>query len=188
MDEISYSGPSSTRRRFSRRFVMFGLLALVVLLLLGGLVFFVTRKGSSSTDTTTITIPPTNEPTIEATPTSEESGTPSASPSKSPTKAPTGTSASAKSDISVAIENGSGAAGVAAKAADALKSAGYTIASTGNADSFDYTGVTIQVKSTEKGILTGLKSDLTNAGYSVTSATADLSAGQSYDALVIVGK
>jgi cytoskeletal protein RodZ len=181
MDEISYSGSPSPKRRISRRAGLFGLVALIVLLLLGGLVFFVTRQGTTPEETTTISLPPTSEPIQEESPTpEEESGTPSA------TKAPS--ESSVKSDISVAIQNGSGESGVAAKASDALKSAGYTIASTGNADNFDYTGVTIQVKSTEKNILAGLKSDLTDAGYTVSSATSDLSAGQDYDALVIIGK
>lgn len=186
MDEISYSGTPAPKRKISKRTATFGLVALLVLLLVLGLIFFITRKNSAS-DESSISLPPTSEPLIteeEQSPTPEESGT--LTPSKSPTKAPTGSSA--KSDISVSILNGSGESGVAGKASDALKSAGYTVASTGNADNFDYTGVTIQVKASQKSILPTLKSDLEDAGYTVTSATSDLSEGQSYDALVIVGK
>lgn len=190
MDEISYSGQQSPKRKISRRAAIFGVVGILILILLIGLVFFVTRKGSNSEESTTISLPPTSAPTEQVSPTTtgEVSPTVTKTPTKTPTKAPTGTTSNAKSDISVAIENGSGESGVAAKAADALKSAGYTIASTGNADNFDYTGVTIQVKASESDILSGLKSDLTDAGYTITSATSDLSSGQSSDALVIVGK
>jgi hypothetical protein len=185
MDEISYSGAPAPKRRISKRAATFGLVALLVLLLVLGLVFFITRNNSSS-DETSISLPPTSEPVVteEQSPTPEESGT--LTPSKAPTKAPTGSSA--KSDISVSVLNGSGESGVAGKASDALKSAGYSVASTGNADNFDYTGVTIQVKASQKSILSSLKSDMEDAGYTVSSATSDLSEGQSYDALVIVGK
>jgi len=184
MDEISYSGSSSPRRRkVSKRAALFGLFALIILLLVLGVIFFVTRKGNDEQTTKTINLPPTSAPSaasITSSPTGEVS--------KTPTKAPTPTTSNnSKSSIKVAIENGSGESGVAAKASSVLKSAGYTIASTGNADTFDYTGVTIQVKTSEKSILTELKSDL-SSDYTITSATSDLSEGQSYDALVIIGK
>ena len=189
MDEISYSGSQSPKRKISRRAAIFGVVGALILVLLIGLVFFVTRKGNNSDQSTTISLPPTSAPTEQISPATTGDTTPTVTkaPTKTPTKAPSVTTA-ATNNVSVVVENGSGESGVAAKGADALKAAGYTIASTGNADNFDYTGVTIQVKASESDILTQLKSDLTNAGYTITSATSDLSAGQSSDALVIIGK
>src|SRR3990167_9003906 len=84
------------------------------------------------------------------------------------------------------FQNGSGEAGVAGKAAGILKDLGY-LASTGNADNFNYSNVTIQVKSTKSDYLALLKKDL-SASYTIGSSSSDLSATSSADALVIIGK
>jgi len=68
-----------------------------------------------------------------------------------------------------------------------LKSFGYKITSTGNADNYNYENVTIQVKSTKSNFLALLKKDL-GFSYTVGSASADLSSDSTSDALVIIGK
>jgi len=188
MDEISYSGSSSpVRRKISKRAALFGTCLLVVLVLLGGLCYFVTR-GSEKPEVKKDIVLPTSSPTTAfetETPTRAKSPTVTIAPTKA--KTPTSAPSSDKSSIKVSILNGSGESGVAAKASGILKAAGYSVVSTGNADTFDYENVTIQVKASEKQILTDLKSDL-STDYTIGDATADLSEGQTYDALVIIGK
>ncbi|MDO8599969.1 MAG: LytR C-terminal domain-containing protein [bacterium] len=102
-----------------------------------------------------------------------------------PTKATQ--SDSQKASIKVVVQNGSGEAGVGSKAADILKSAGYDVVSTANADNFDYTDVTIQVKAAKKSALSLLEGDL-SSDYTIGKTSADLPVDTSYDALVIIGK
>jgi hypothetical protein len=92
-----------------------------------------------------------------------------------------------RSQLSVTVENGSGAAGVAGKGADVLKNLGYDVTSTGNADNFNYTGVTIQVKAASSDYLNLLKTDL-GSSYTIGSTSADLPDSFSSDALVIIGQ
>lgn len=190
MDEISYSGSSSPiRRKISKRAALFGTCLFVVLVLLGGLGYFVTRGSKKPEVKKTIVLPtpiPTTAVETETpTPTKSKSPTPTVAPTKA--KTPTSAATSEKSSIKVSILNGSGESGVAAKASGILKAAGYNVVSTGNADNYDYKNVTIQVKASEKQILSDLKSDL-SSDYTIGDATADLSEGQTYDALVIIGK
>src|SRR3990172_10486275 len=153
MEEISYSGDRPVRRRrLSRRAFIFIGVFLAIIILIGGLIFFVTRN-SSSEEQKTIDLPQSSsEPTSTPTPTL----TPEAE------KTPTPTTATKKSELRVAVQNGSGESGVAAAASAVLKSAGYSVISTGNADNYDYTGVTIQIKSSEKSFLNGLEEDLSS--------------------------
>jgi hypothetical protein len=92
-----------------------------------------------------------------------------------------------RSTLSVEIQNGSGEKGVAAKGSDVLKGFGYKVSSTGNADNYNYTEVTIKVKSTKSNFLALLKKDL-GFSYTVGSTSADLSSDSTADALVIIGK
>jgi hypothetical protein len=92
-----------------------------------------------------------------------------------------------RSDLSVEVQNGSGIAGEAGKAADILKGFGYKIASTGNADNFDYEGVTIQVKSTKTNFLELLRQDL-GFSYAIVDTSSDLDSSSTADALVIIGQ
>ncbi len=125
--------------------------------------------------TTTVTPTSTPKPTSKVTPTPAK-GTPT----------PTSSSGVERSNLDVAVLNGSGEAGAATKASDALKKLGYNVVSSGNADNFDYATTQIQVKSTKKAYLNMLKTDLSDT-YTITSATADYT-GTSADAVVIVGK
>lgn len=92
-----------------------------------------------------------------------------------------------RSTLSVTVQNGNGEVGVAGKGADVLKSFGYKISATGNADNFNYENVTVQVKSTKSNFLALLKKDL-GFSYTVGSTSADLSSDSTADALVIIGK
>lgn len=200
MDEISYSGSSASRkkRRISKRLVTFGLIAVIVLVLIGGIAYFVTRKGDSENDGSAIITLPEEQQKTENTPTPEASITPAVSVTPSASKSPTpktsvsptkspSVSDSAKSDIKVVIQNGSGESGVAGKASDVMKAAGYTVVSTGNADNFDYKDVTVRVKPSQKSNLAAIEKAL-STNYTVGDTSSDLSEGQSYDVLVIIGK
>lgn len=92
-----------------------------------------------------------------------------------------------RSALSVNVENGSGVAGAGSKAAGILRNLGYNVLATGNADNFNYTNVIIQVKSAKSDFLTLLKNDLSQS-YTIGSATSDLPATSTADAVVIVGK
>ncbi len=191
MEEISYSGGSSRiRRRISKRFALFGIFFVIILLLLGSVAYFVTRSNSSEKDIKPIQLEEKVSPQVteeKPTPSPQESPT----PTKKPTSAPVPTKAtqtdSQKAGIKVAVQNGSGEAGVAGKAADILRKAGYDVVSTGNAQNFDYAQVTIQVKTTKKSALSLLEGDL-SADYTIAKTSSDLAEDASYDALVIVGK
>jgi len=197
MEEISYAnskGPS--KKRLSKRLLIFGGLFLLVLVLLGSAIYFITQDNKTevasetteSIETTSeISLPAEEEVTQTPAPSEEVSPTPekSTTPSKTPSKAPTG--AAAKSSVSIVVQNGSGVSGAAASVADVLKTAGYTISSTGNADTTDYTDVTIKVKNSEKASLSDIEKALAKE-YTVGDTSADLPESTSYDVLVIVGK
>lgn len=132
--------------------------------------------------------PPTPTPTIEITPTPTAS--PTATPSGKVTPAPsikiTPTSTILTKSLEIEVLNGSGVVGQAGKVATLLKTAGYTVTSTGNADTFDYTKTVIQIKKTKNQFATQLKADL-SASYSVDPKIQTLAETAESDAIVIVG-
>ena len=90
-----------------------------------------------------ITQPTTPVPTetLSASPTpATNSATLTSTPSATIAPSPALTS------LKISVLNGSGVAGAADKMASALKNAGYTNVTTGNASVFTYTGITIYVK------------------------------------------
>ncbi len=127
--------------------------------------------------TPTATQAPIQTPTIVA----------SSSASVTPTGKITPSPSISKSSITIQVLNGSGAAGVAGKMAASLKDLGYTVSSTGNAQSFDYSNIVIEVKKSEPNVLSELKIDLSK-DYTLGTASATLSSASSTDAIVIVGK
>ncbi len=181
-------GPqASPRKKNRKRF----LLLLAVLFLIAGAIaastFFFGSKSEpvvQITPTPTEAVFPTDTPTPIPSPTSSEPATPTPRPTTNPVDSATGLNRSA---ISVAAQNGSGIVGAASKLADTLRSFGYTVGTVGNADNYNYENVTIKVKSASAKYLPLLKKDLTTV-YTITSATADLSASSSADAVVIIGK
>ncbi len=92
-----------------------------------------------------------------------------------------------RSKLSIAVQNGSGVEGTAGKTATALKALGYNVTSTGNADNYNYQGVTIKIKEDNGNFLNLLKKDLAK-NYTVESASADLSSDSPTDCLIIIGK
>lgn len=92
-----------------------------------------------------------------------------------------------RSKISITVENGSGMEGAAGKASDFLKSKGYNVTGTQNADKYDYKGVVIKVKSSETVYIDILKKDLSEK-YTVSSTSSDLPSDSLTDAIIIIGK
>jgi len=120
----------------------------------------------------------TLEPTRAATP------SPTTKPTTSPVDSATGLD---RSELAIVIYNGSGVVGSASKASDFLKGLGYRVTSVGNADAFDYQDVVVQIKSEKKQYLALLQKDIEKE-YAVGSSSAQLSASESADAIVIIGK
>lgn len=92
-----------------------------------------------------------------------------------------------RSKVSIIVQNGSGVEGAASKAARILTNAGYVNVSTGNADNYNYQGVTIKVKNGQNNLLNLLKKDLSK-DYTISSVTFDLPSDSSSAAVIIIGK
>lgn len=180
---------SKKRKRFV--FLFFAIVFILLLIYVGSKVLN-SNKSSQEAD---ITPTPTEEfiiPTDIPAPTEELTSTPTQKPTAIPTpKSSTSsidkTTKLDRKDLTVIVQNGSGEKGVAGKVADILKGIGYNVTSTTNADNFDYSDITIQVKSTKSDFLPVLKKDL-SSDYTIGSSTSDLSSSSSADAVVIVGK
>ena len=94
-----------------------------------------------------------------------------------PTDAPTSTTPAEPvdpSEVSVAVFNGSGVAGVAGTAADDLTGVGFTVASTGNADSTAYTATEIRYAAGDESLAATLASQIPGA---TTAQVDDVAAG-----------
>jgi hypothetical protein len=168
------------KRQFNKRPVYLVLVIIVLILL------FVGFRVASSNQKNKAPTPASNA--AIATPT--ETPTPTTAPSISVSPIPTSVDKASgldRSKLSVTVQNGSGTAGVAGKATDVLKKLGYDVVASGNADNFNYTNVTIQVKSAKSDFLALLKKDL-GFSYTIGSATSDLPDSFSSDALVIIGQ
>ncbi|OGH38977.1 MAG: hypothetical protein A3B44_03710 [Candidatus Levybacteria bacterium RIFCSPLOWO2_01_FULL_38_21] len=193
MEESAFPTPAINKSpKSSKRF--FFLVAAIVIIVI--IIFAAPRflgsknkkEGSKITPTPTEFQIPTDTPAPSLTegPTSKPTNTPipTSKPTQNPIDKATGLD---RSKLSVEVQNGSGETGVAGKAAEELKNLGYNVTSMGNADNFNYSNVTIQVKSAKSDYLSLLKKDL-SASYTMGSSSSDLSATASADALVIIGK
>lgn len=172
LENYSPRGPSLKKK--------IGLLVIILglLLLVGGLLFARGRKGGeevSPTPTPTLTAEPT--PTLEVSPTLTPQVTPT------PTAKPTPTVKS--KGIKVRVLNGSGVVGAAGKVTDFLKSLGYEIVSTGNAENYNFEKTEILAKASAT--LLQLQTDLATK-YEIGTTSATLTATESADAVVTVGK
>ena len=173
------------KRKINRRFIylVLGVAALALIFfsfkILGG-----KNKGEISNNAAVMDLTATPTQTPAPSPTSTPTQTPTPSPTSNPIDSTTGLD---RSKLSVIVENGSGEAGIAGKAEVTLQNLGYDVISTGNADNFNYSNVTIQVKAFDSDYLALLQKDL-GFDYTIGSASADLSDGFSSDALVIIGK
>lgn len=90
--------------------------------------------------------------------------------------------------VKVLVQNGSQEVGAAQKMADILKDFGYTIMKTENADKFDYIDVSIHMKNSIADYRNLIKKDLQLAEYSISSMALNLSASESADVVIIVGR
>lgn len=167
-------------RRRSPKKLLYILGLVVVALVLLNAVRLLGSKGKSASPT------PTPAISIKESPTPAETSTPE--PTKKPVSSIDATTGLDRAKLSVSVQNGSGVTGAAAKASDLLKSLGYNVTSTGNADNSNFTSTTIKVKPASKDYLPVLNKDLSSNGYSIGATSSDLVATASADALVIVGK
>lgn len=186
--QTSYTYDSSRKPKGKLKFfaillIVLGILGLGAALVLGAFGGQQQEEVVEITPTPTEFVFPTDPPTPTATP--EPTASPTATPKASSTiDKTTGLN---RASLNVEVQNGSGTAGAASKMADFLKDLGYTVATIGNADNFEYVDVAVLVKSTKSTYLNLLKKDLATQ-YTVGSSSATLSASSSADAVVIIGK
>ncbi len=176
----TYGSMPSHKKRNPKNLLYLVGAVIIIVVLFNAIKMFTGGSKTAATPTPTPVAVETLTPSPEAS--AKETATPK--PTTNPVDSATGLD---RSDLSVEIQNGSGAAGVAGKASDLLKGLGYNVASTGNADNFDYTDVTVKVKAAQKKFLPLLIKDL-STDYTIGSSSSDLSASSSADALVIIGK
>jgi flagellar basal body-associated protein FliL len=91
----------------------------------------------------------------------------------------------ALTSLTVSVLNGSGIPGAAGKVASALKSAGFSNVTTGNASVFTYTGITVYVKNSDN--LSAVKQALASAEPN-EQVTTSVKATIPTDVQVIIGK
>lgn len=185
----SFAAPG--KNKINKRFIYLSIAVIVLLLLFFGFRALTSNNNSNINEEPAV-ITPTDVPIETETPTPIPSESPTPSPTSTPTPKPTGNPVDSatglnRSNLSVTVQNGSGEAGVASKASDILKSLGYNVVLSGNADNFDYTNVSVQVKSADSAFINLLKKDL-GSSYTIGSTSANLSNSFSSDALVIIGK
>ena len=181
-DFPAYAEKSTNKKPF----VILLVILVVIAAGVGGLYYLGSNKKSDSQAAIAPTkIPtPTEKPT--ETPTSSPSG--SITPTKKLTPTPTGTSGKLdRAKLTVAVLNGSGIAGAGRKYSTMLSGLGYNVTSTNNADTFDYTGITVKVKKAKSDYAALLKKDLasTASGSAIKTSIDDTI---TTDAAVVVGK
>jgi len=107
------------------------------------------------------------------------------SPTAGVTVTPKVTPTPGSTSLSVSVLNGSGTVGAAGQTAAALKSAGFTNVTTGNASSYTYNGITIHVK--DKSSLATVEKAIQDANPNA-QITTGVDPTLSTDVQVIVGK
>lgn len=189
-DDINFEGISMQEGNKSStlKLLVFMIITAVVL----GLLIFTAGSffagNSENPDTPQITILPTSsesDPTSIPEPTESDEVTPTVTGKTTP--APSVTSSVVKQTLTVEVLNGSGVKGAASSMTSVLKNAGYTIVRTGNADTFTYTGVTINIKKSKASSLNQLKKDLSASDYLVTTSTNTYPESSTADAVIILG-
>jgi len=179
-DEVPFQGyPTYTEKSTNKSKALSILLIVVILfvVIFVGLYFLGKSKKSKA-------------PIPNPTPTMQPTSTPSVSGSLTPTGKLTPTPNVSKLDrskLNVSVLNGSGVVGAGKKIADYLSGLGYVINGTGNADNYNYQGISVKVKQTKSDYAALLKKDLGSvaSGSAVTTGVDDTI---STDAQVIVGK
>jgi hypothetical protein len=172
-------------RRPKKTGIIFAISFVVIIALIGLYVLGASSKKEVPIISPTPTSIPTLVPVATSEPTPEEvTPTKANKPSSTPTLT-TKSSSTEKNDIEITVLNGSGVTGAAKTIADYLSSLGYGIKSTGNADAYDYQGITILVSKEKGSYLTQLKKDLAEKSATVSGKIDD---SLTVDAQVIVGK
>jgi hypothetical protein len=105
----------------------------------------------------------------------------SISPTLKPTEIPI-----QKEALKIEVQNGSGETGLAGKGKAVLEKAGYASVTTANADTYDYTGVTVKGKTSA--IASFIVGDLKATYKHATASGAVLDTSSAVDAIVILGK
>ena len=175
----------------SRKIWIFAGVGIFIVLVLGGLYLLGSNvKKQQALDNTSPVAKnmPTTTPVPTLLPTSEPSVaalSPTGGGKKSPT--PTKTPEIDRSELKIAVLNGSGVAGAAKGTSSYLNGLGYTIKRVGNADNYTYKNITIRVNKGKSEFLPILKADL-EKNSETGSVSASLADVASADAEVIVGK
>ena len=182
---LGRTGPDSSAKRYIIVIVIIVVLVIVIL----GIFKFASNSGSKKVE---ITPTPTQEVLPTDTPTPEVSTTPSPTEKLTATPKPSvnpidKTSGLDRSKLSIHVLNGNGTAGASKKAADLLEGLGYNVTETSNADNFNYDKTVIQLTSEKSDYLALLKKDLSGT-YTIGTASADLTGGSNYNAVVTIGK
>ena len=111
----------------------------------------------------------------------------SPAPTLEPTGVPTATPILlVKSDLTIKVLNGRGAAGTAADASDFLQGLGYTVIDIDNADRFDYALTEVKIKKSKENFISLLTNDLKEK-YAL-EVKENLPESELFDILVIIGK
>lgn len=163
-DQVVEYKPTGMGRIFSTKILM---IVIIVILLLSG-AFFVFGKNIQL-------IPFISSPTATPVPTVVPTLTP----------IPTIDINLKRSDLKVAVENGTSKTGYAKDTASFLEEKGYKNVAKGNADRDDYEKSVIKIKPTKKNYLSLILSDI-NDKFD-TSNIQDLEEGSSFDTVIILG-
>lgn len=162
--------------------LLFLISVVFLLALLGGGLFLLRSQKEKKTPPA---ITPTPEVIATPTPTGELTPTPTSKPTVTPTPTAKPTPTVKPKGISVRVLNGSGIVGTAAKAAEFLKTLGYEILGTGNAENYNFEKTEISAKKSQT--LLQLQTDLATK-YEIGTTSANLTATESADAVAIIGK
>ena len=165
---------------------LIGIIAIILVII--GLIFLGIKKSNSNKSVEKITPTQTEaQPTEE--PTTEPSPETSVAPSKAaPSPRPTSGAITSAHDLAIQVVNGSGTVGAAGEVQSFLKGKGYTNLDTGNADNFDYQGVSVKIKSSRNKFLGALQTDLKEKYTLSASGSGTLAESSAFDAQIIVGK
>lgn len=164
--------------------IIFASIFFVIIIIIGLYVLGASSKKSSSPIVPTVLATPTVIPVVtrDTTPVSPTGSKTSPTPPKT---SPTKSAGLDRSELEVAVLNGSGVAGAAKNISTYLTELGYDVTTTGNADAFDYKNLTILITKEKSSYLTMLKKDLSTKSASISSRVDDTI---DTDAEVIIGK
>ncbi len=175
MDDVAR--PVSTQSPKHRRI---GLYYIIPIGLLLGFLLFAANFYLKQNGFTLPELPTLDQLNTQPTPTAQVMPTTTPTPTAEPFKDED------KKTVRISVLNGSGVAGAAGDAATVLKDAGFTTVTTGNAESYDQVGLSIQYRAGEKGAADAVRQAL-SANYTVESIEEeDVSANA--DVVVIIGR